>query len=337
MTAGLKGRKMKRLTIIVVVAALAYSAYWFWSASIQKAAIESWFENRRNAGWAADYSALKVNGFPNRLDTTISSPRLGDPDTGVLWESPFLQLFRLTYKPTHLIAVAANQQTFATPKGELGVKTTDLRASLEMANLATWTPERLIIVAEGLDMASTTGWAIKSDVTQLSAEIASDTTYRIALDTRDLNATFPGWLDTSSDNAKIERLFVDADLTLSAPLNRHAVERARPQPKTIILNLAEIEWNGLKLAAAGTLDVTSAGTPIGLLTLKVRNWREMLAQERSQNRLSHKAINRIELTFALISGLSGNPKTLDLPFEFKNGQIWLGPLNLGSAPTIIIP
>ena len=43
------------------------------------------------------------------------------------------------------------------------------------------------------------------------------------------------------------------------------------------------------------------------------------------------------VTLALISGLSGNPETLDLPFEFKSNGIWLGPLRMGDAPKLAIP
>ena len=295
-----------------------------------------WFENRRSSGWEADYSDLSVKGFPNRLDTTISSPRLGGSATDVVWETPFLQLLRLSYDPSHLIVIAANQQTFSVPSGDVGVSTSDLRASLEMTDISTWTPERLIVVAKDLNVSATQGWAIKSDVAQLSTEVVSGSEYRVALDARGISAAFSDILNNST-GSKIDRLTIDAVMTLSAPLSRASVEVARPQPQKITLNLAEAEWSGLKLAAAGMLDITPAGTPIGQITLKLRNWREMLEQERQQSRLSNNVLNKIELTLALISGLSGNPETLDLPFDFRNGQIWLGPLNLGSSPLIMIP
>jgi len=328
---------MKRLTIGVIVAALAYSAFWFWSAHTQKTAIEAWFQDRRSDGWASDYSEITVKGFPNRLDTTIEAPRLGDPTTGVMWESPFLQLFRLSYNPSHLIAVAANEQTFATPEAEIGVKTSDLRASFEISDLASWTPERIIVVAEDISLEATTGWTTRAEVAQISTETADDLTYRAALDVRALNATIPGLIDAASTNSQIDRLFVDAEVELDRSINRSSIERSRQQPKSIALKLAEAEWNGLNLAAAGKVEVTGSGTPIGVITLKVHNWRDMLDKERRQNRLSARAINQIELTLALISGLSGNPETLDLPFEFKSNGIWLGPLRMGDAPKLAIP
>lgn len=326
---------MKRLTILVILAALAWSGYWYWNASTQKSAIANWFDARHNQGWLADYSDLSVKGFPNRLDTTLSDPRLGDPRAGVVWETPFLQLFRLSYDPSHLIVVAANEQTLVTPVRQTNIQTTDLRASLEIADLATLTPERLIVVAEGLDLSTTDNRRLAFDVAQLSTEVTDQpNTYRVALDARGISGTLPGWID---DNGAIDRVTADLEVQLSAPLGRSTIENQRPQPQAITLTLAEAEWQGLKIAAAGDLEISAAGSPIGKITVKVRNWRDMIAKERQSARLSARALDSIELTLNIISGLSGNPETLDLPFEFVNGKTWLGPLVIGNAPIIRIP
>jgi hypothetical protein len=331
---------MKRLTIAIIVAALAYSGFWFWSASVQKDAIAHWFETRRDAGWTADYSELSVIGFPNRLDTTITSPRLGDPSTGTQWETPFFQILRLSYNPKHLIAVAANEQTFSTANGELGIKTSDLRASLELADIKSLTPERLIVVAEGLDMASTSGFTLKSNVAQISidATATDETQYRIGIDARGVAGSLPGLMDIAQGNDRaIDRLTLDTQITLTAPLSRTTIENARPQLDKITITQAEILWSGLKLSATGEVEIGHGGTPIGKITLKLENWRAMIASERQDTRITQEALNQIELVLKLISGLSGNPETLDLPFDFVNGQIWLGPLKLGNAPIIAIP
>lgn len=329
---------MKKLTIAVIVAALAWAGFWFWSASAQKSAIARWFEDRRNAGWAADYSDVSVRGFPNRLDTTLGNPRLGDPENGLLWDSGFLQILRLSYDPSHLILVWDNAQAFATPTSETTVTTTDMRASVELATARDWQAERIIVVAEGLSVNSTEDWSLTSNVSQLSFEAMPDDTssYRVALDARGLSGVLPGWVD-GSGTARIDRATVDAEISLSAPLDRRAVENGRPQPQQIRLALAEATWDGITLAAAGTLDVTETGTPLGKITLQIRNWREAIAKERQGDRLSARALNQIEFTLGVIAGLSGNPETLDLPFDFQNGQIWLGPLNLGPAPRLFLP
>ncbi|MDG1430624.1 MAG: DUF2125 domain-containing protein, partial [Paracoccaceae bacterium] len=321
--------------ILVIVAAIAWSGYWFWSASVQKAAIEGWFDNRRSGGWVADFSDLTVKGFPNRLDTTLTAPRLGDPDVGVIWETPFLQLFRLSYNAKHLIAVLANEQTIKTSTREIGVTTSDLRASLEIEDLNTVTPERFILVAEDFKLETTDDRTLGIDVAQISAEAtAHPNTYRLALDARGLKGALPGWIESDTNNA-IDRITVDLEVQLSGPIN--LAHTTQLQPESITIHLAEAQWNGLSIAAAGDVEIGTAGTPVGRVTLKLRNWRELIAAERQTGRLSQRALNQIDITLSLISGLSGNPETLDLPFDFVNGKIWLGPLMIGDAPRLQLP
>ena len=333
---------MKRLTFIVIAAALLWAGFWAWSASAQKTAIANWFDARRAEGWAADYSDLQIFGFPNRLDTTLTAPRLGDPESGLFWEAPFLQFFRFTYNPAHLITVWPNTQSFATPDEAITLTTADMRASLEMADVSRWQPQRVILVTEGLNVASDANWDLTADVMQLSLQQSEtgDAIYQLALDVRGVKGALPGWINITGQDGNqppIERLTADIDLTLSAPLDRSAVENARPQPVALRLNLADARWSGLTLAAAGDLDITPSGTPVGQITVKVRNWRDMLAKERKSGRLSPRVLDQIDFTLTLISGLSGNPSTLDLPFDFTNGKIWLGPLMLGDAPRISLP
>ena len=333
---------MKRLTFIVIFAALLWSGFWVWSASSQKSAISRWFDARRAEGWAADYSDLQIFGFPNRLDTTLTNPRLGDPDSGLFWEAPFLQLLRLTYNPSHLIAVWSDNQSFATPYQSVQVTSTDMRASLKFSDVASWSPYRLILVAEGLGITSDQNWDLSADTAQISLEQVEDqpTAYRLALDARGVEGALPGWIDITGPEGQepgIDRLTADIEVSLTEPLTRLAIEDSRPQPHSLHLKLAEATWAGLNLAAAGQLEVSASGTPNGTLTLKVRNWRDMLARERQTGRLSKLALDQIDFTLTLISGLSGNPETLDLPFDFANGKVWLGPLMIGNSPRIVIP
>lgn len=331
---------MKRLTFIVIAAALLWSGYWLWMANAQKSGIAAWFDYRRSIGMEAEYSDLQVLGFPNRLDTTVTEPRLGNPRNGIFWEAPFLQLFRLSYDASHLIMVLPDRQSYTTPRQTATIYSTDMRASLELADVARWEPERLIVVGEGLDIASDANWDLGADVVQVSLELMEDTdaSYRLALDARGIEGTLPGFEISGANDQQpgIERLTADVEVVLTEPLGRKTLEVARPQPMLIRLNLAEAVWADINLAAAGQLEITPSGTPVGLLTVKVRNWRDMLEKEREAGRLAREMLDRIDFTMTLISGLSGDPTTLDLPFEFIDGRIWLGPMMLGNAPRIII-
>lgn len=329
---------MKKLTYTVIIAALAWAGFWFWSANAYKSGIAAWFDARQNAGWIAEYDDIQVRGFPNRLDTTLAAPRLGNPENGILWETAFLQILRLSYDPSHLIFVWDDAQQLALADSNVAISSTDMRASLELQSVTDWEMQRAIWVAENLVVKSTHDLDVSADVAQVSLEAKPDAeaTYRFAIDARGLTGAVPGWLD-GNDRAKIDRLTFDAEIDLNAKLDQVTLLQTRPLPQQIRLSLAEATWDDISIAAAGTLDITAAGTPIGTLTLQLRNWRQTIAKERQSDRLSPRALDQIEFTLGLIAGLSGNPETLDLPFDFRNGQIWLGPINLGPAPQLILP
>ena len=96
---------MRRLLVVVLVAALAWGGYWFVGARAVESGLTAWIDQRRAEGWAADYATLNTRGFPNRFDTTITDLQLADPHTGVAWTAPFFQILALSYRPNHVIAV----------------------------------------------------------------------------------------------------------------------------------------------------------------------------------------------------------------------------------------
>lgn len=333
---------MKQMLVAIVAVATLWAGYWFWQSNAQEQAIERWFDDRRHAGWAADYSDLNISGFPNRIDTTLNDLLLGDPATGVMWSAPFFQILRLSYNPGHVILILPNQQTLATPRTEVQVRSSDLRSSLRLSDTANWSPERFVVAAEDLDLQADSGWLFSAEKAQVSAERKSpgEDSFRVTFQANGVSGFLPNWVDirTSTGADPVLDLFrADLDITLDRPLNRLAIEKGRPQLSKLDLRLAEADWNGLRLAMAGSLEVNSAGTPSGRLTLKIRNWRELLEQEAQAGRLSSAAFTQTEFALNLISQLSGNPETLDLPFDFKGGKVWLGPIVVGDTPVLRIP
>jgi hypothetical protein len=141
---------MKRLLFVIVTAAALYAGYWFIGSNGATAGFERWFEDRRSEGWVAEYDNITTSGFPSRFDTTISDLSLADPETGVAYSAPFLQVFALSYKPEHLIAVWPNEQTISSPFGKAAITSTDMRASLIVKKSASLALEKANYVTEGL-------------------------------------------------------------------------------------------------------------------------------------------------------------------------------------------
>ncbi|GAA6181407.1 DUF2125 domain-containing protein [Shimia sp. NS0008-38b] len=330
---------MKRLAYLILIAAMAWSGFWlagYWGVTT---AFPAWFDARQNDGWVAEYDELSVAGYPSRLDSTFTNITLADPRTGVAWEAPFFQLFALTYRPNHLIAVWPDTQTLATPTEKLDITSGDMRASLVLDAGTDLTLSRTNLAITDLGIASSADWQLsaKSVTVAMHRDEENPTRYRIAFNADDL--TPPAGFDLP-DGVDLPRSFSSfkADLTadFDQPWDRTAIETARPQPVTLDLTLAEIVWGDLQLNAAGSVTVDSSGYPTGEVTIRAVNWREILAVARQSAKVSPSVVDTLEQALGFVAQLSGNGRELDIPLTFRGGATRLGPLPIGPAPRLVL-
>ena len=330
---------MKRLLIVIVVLSLGWSAYWLVGATQAKSAFEDWFAARQAEGWLAETADITVRGFPNRFDTTFSKVALADPETGVAWTAPFFQLFALSYRPNHLIAVWPNEQGLAFPDQRLTLRSDDMKASLVVAGTPSLPLERSNFAAEALAVVSDAGWSLSSENLRLAMHKApeGDAHYRLAL-------TASGFAPPAEVAARaassLPRTFKTLEADLSAEFSRawdiSALEDSRPQPTAIDLHKAQVTWGKLDLHAAGKVTVDASGYPQGEITLRATNWREIIALARQGDEIPSALIDAMEQGLELLSAMAGNPKTLDIPLNFRGGLTRIGPVPLGPAPRLVL-
>lgn len=330
---------MRALLTLIVIATLGWSGYWFVGQQGLQQAFGQWFETRRAEGWVADTSDLSVQGFPNRFDTSFSDLALADPETGLAWEAPFFQILTLSYRPNHVIAVWPDDQLIATPLDKFRVQSTDMRASLVLASNTALAPERATLTAEFLRIAP----VLRPDETtaltalSLAAERIGETTYRLGLSARGLSPSTPWRARLDPQNTLPTQLAgVRADLTVrfDQPWDRSAIEDARPQPTHIKLDLADATWGQLQLQAAGEVSIDAIGQPTGEITIKARNWRDILDLAVAAGALPESMVKTVESGLSMMAQMAGNPQTLDIPLNLRNGRVMLGPIPLGPAPVL---
>lgn len=330
---------MKRLLTVIVVAALGWSAYWFIGSTGVKTGFSAWFEQRRTEGWLAEFTDISVSGFPNRFDATLTDVALADPDTGVAWEAPFLQVFALSYKPNHVIAIWPNKQTLAYPDQRIGLSSKDMKASLVTGASASLPLERLNLAVEDLQMASDADWQLSAQSLNLALlnQPDKENTYRLAMKSVGLAPPVAFKLGGKPDLPNTLRTVeADVQVTFTAPLDRHVIETARPQPVWIDLSRVQIAWGDLELEAAGKVDVDAKGNPNGDITIRATNWREIVQLARASGQVSDGLLDGIEQGLELLAGLSGNPKTLDIPLSLGGGVVRIGPVPIVEAPRLIL-
>ena len=315
--------QMKRLAILIIVAALAWSGYWAFSAWAQRRAIESWAEARRADGWEVVWDDLSIRGFPNRLDTTFTGLLLPDPETDTIWEAPMLQVLQVVYNRDHVIVAFPDSQTVSHEGARYEIASDGLRASLvrDGALLVRANAE-----AEVLNISGEAPLALSDLTAAISRADAEANRYRIAVNAEGI-AT-----GASASSGTQDGLRLDTTLTLNAPLRLEDYAEARP--RRIEIDRAELDMNALKMAATGEVDVLDSGHLDGQLSLRVQNLSEALAAERDAGRLPPEVLSIVEGAAQLLSGLSGREDSIDVTFEFRDRKTWLGFLPLGEAPRL---
>ncbi len=327
---------MKRLVVVIVVLSALWAGYWLVGSRAALSGFEGWFEARRADGWQAEYTDITLRGFPNRFDTTLTDPVLADPNTGLLWQANFLQIFALSYKPNHIITAFSEVQTIDTPHQHYDILSSDMRASMVMEPNTDLAFNRANLVSDAMTIIRDAGGdTTYLDGLQVALTREDGANYRLAFNADGLTPALPAAI-TSDLPAKLSAFRADATLGFSKPWDISALEQARPQPRLIKLHLAEAKWGELQLEAAGELTVDRAGTPTGKITIKARNWREIVALARATKAAPDVLLDQVEQGLSLLAQLNGNAETLDIPLGFSGGFIKLGPVPIGPAPRLFI-
>lgn len=332
---------MRKYTVILGVLALIWGGYWFIGARALEAGLTTWIDGRRADGWAADYASLDTRGFPNRFDTTITDLRLADPETGLAWTLPFFQIFALTYRPHHIIAVLPDTQTLASPLERLEITSDDIRGSLRFRPNTSLALERTDVVADQLVLRSSRAWQATLDQGRFAIHRASEaeTTYRLGADLVGLRPAegLRRALDPTGRLPEVvDTLRLDATVSFDRPWDRFAIEDARPQPTEIDLTNVQATWGQLDLQVAGQLTIDPRGLADGQIAIKATNWREMIEIGIASGMLPPGIAATLESGLESVAGLSGRADTLDLPLTFRAGRISLGFIPLGDAPRFVI-
>jgi len=334
---------MRILLAVVLLAALAWSGYWWLGKTAVERSLTAWFAARAAEGWVVNYDALRTTGFPNRFDTTIRNLELADPDTGVAWSMPFFQILALSYRPHHVIVVWPDRQLFATPQEKVTVTSSTMRGSAVFVPGRALRLDRTTVEFDTLGLSSTAGWAARLARGQLALRRTpvADTSYDIAFAAHDMklpNRFTDALAERGLVEDSAERMSVDATVVFDNQWDRRAIEDRRPQPREIDLSLAHARWGELDLKLAGRFDVAPGGIPDGQITVKATNWREILTVAETAGLVPPALAQLLERGLSQLAGLTGNPATIDVPLRFADGGMTLGGLvPLGPAPRFVLP
>ncbi len=330
---------MRTIIGICLFAAFAWFGYWFVGSSALETATKTWLQDRQEEGWVAEYSSLEVHGFPNRFDTTVTDFNLADPQYGWAWQVPEFQILSLSYKPNHFIAAWPDSQVVSTPHHKYTITSDDMRASLVFEPSTTLALERTTLTLENLTIRTSADEAssIASAILATRQSEASAFAHDIAFDGKGFvpSKALKAQIDpTSLLPADFETVDINITAHFDAPWDRIAVEATKPNLNRLDITRFNAKWGEVQIQATGTVTVDANGYPTGKLSVRARNWREMIQLAVASGALDIATGQSLETGLGLVALLSGNKDTLDVPLSFANRVMSIGPIPIGPAPRL---
>lgn len=339
---------MRKLLILLLLAAGFWSGYWVIGSRLIESRAQAWFATAAQQGIRAQMTALDVRGFPNRFDLAVEGVQIADPARGFGWQAPFVQVFAMTWKPWHLIAVLPPDQVVMLPDQSLTVLSTELMASLRARPSTDLALADVRLSGQALAVTSDLGWTVRLGQGTIALRDLPDlgpTAYTLGLNLTDLapdpaflaalrTTTIPE-LPPSDLPDTIAALTGAATLTLSAPLNRHLT--GAPFLVRADLQSLSFTWGALELSAEGMIEADQNGYAAGRITVSVTNWDRLPAL------LVAADVIRPDFAPTVLNGLralaaqSPDLSVLTLPITMADGRMTFGPFPLGPAPLLLPP
>ncbi len=152
-------RKLSRLGLYGPIAALVVlvaglSAVWLWARAETERQIDAGVTSLKSAGYEIAWKDRKIDGYPFRLNVTLTEPTLRH-NSGWALEAPRLEGQAFMHAPTTWVIAAPDGLTFVRPEsGPVRVTGKLIRASLNRMNL---TPPNLSFEGVGLGFQAAAG------------------------------------------------------------------------------------------------------------------------------------------------------------------------------------
>jgi hypothetical protein len=325
---------MRFLTALVIVAAVGWGGYWFVGERALDHGVSRLLENTPEV----QVASYEVHGFPNRFDVTLNEPRYESGRAG--WSAPFFQVFALSYRLNHIIAVFPNEQIVTLDGVEWLVRSDDMRASVVAQATTNLGLDRTSFIADALRLRTDSGTFL-AETTRLATRAIDDSSaqHDIALEVLAMHpdAALLASLDpTDSLPAVIDRLRVAAEVTFDRPIDRH-INTSRPQVSGLNLRSFRLEWGDVMVDVSGNLAVDRRGFLNGTMTVRIENLTLALETARRLGLWPEEMHPMITRAAGVMASMSDQADTINAPFIVDAGVVRFGPIVLGELPRITLP
>ena len=212
---------MSRALVPILLAAIAWSSYWFWGARNNLESIHRGLERPAGASTEIKYGLVSQVGFPNRYDVTVNNLSIENPIGEKIVTLPFIQVLRLIYKSNHKMIIFPNSLSIY----DFNIKWENAKASIVEDTLE----DRIILEAHNLIVSEEKRLGFKAERLQVSILYEKFGIIKPAI-----NINFSG-IETENKRKKFKlHLRANLNLKISPTLDLSSFVRSITQPNTWI-------------------------------------------------------------------------------------------------------
>lgn len=347
-TAWLRQRAAEHLPSVVVfaliafiaVAAAGYGSWWRLVAEEVRANAIAFQAEQRQLGRELTWDGIRTEGFPYRVETTLSTLHFMAPDRGAAYDGDRV-VVHVEPLALHRVAVSLEGQQHFFYAKERWIET-NVRADRAILSLSERSGDQHV----ALDVERLTG-AAKVDATDFKfivekanggVSVRSDdkggSWRRVELAARLENIALLGDFELPL-GPSIGLLEIDAGGRLpSQALDASAsalLAAWRREGTPIELKRFELEWGGVSVGATGAFTLDANGLPEGSLRLKLGNHPRILELLETLGWITHEtrvAAKPLLDVFAFVG--KDAQRRITVPLSIRNGEIYLGPARVGT-------
>jgi hypothetical protein len=326
---------------VVVVAALAWTGFWFYAASVARATLSGWEAREAKLGRLFRCGSQTIGGYPFRFEVRCQDAGADLPEASPPLQIRAKQLLTVAqiYQPTLILAEIA---------GPLTVGEADAKAPL----VAEWTlaqvslrgpptrPERVSTAVDNLKLS-------QSGVEALFSAKHAELHARVDPQSPPDQLVFDVAARLEQATSAVAGPLLEEPINVELSTVLHGLQDLKPKPIPELLRQlaaaggdlqvvrARVARGPMLVDAAGTLRVTPDGRLAGQLDVTIAGI-DFRLMERALPQLKANA-GPVGIGLLALLGeqttLEGRP-AVSMPLRFSDGAAFLGPLPLGRSPVL---
>lgn len=341
---------------VIALFVTVWTLGWFWFAREIQTGLQEFATRQNGNPVALSWDGVRVDGYPNRLNTHIAQPRgsWSGSDGNIAWAGPdtILGFFKDAGRTVSFRAPGTHEFTLRRDRLERRMMAVSERLYGRIEFDGRGQADGLLGRATGLEI--TVDGALATTLDQAAFDW-SQTQNRDESDGIHPNSTGQS-LTFSLSGVSLAASGLDANLAetlgrevdqLSGRLSvRGALDPVGLSPAGLTrwrdgggtLELADftLVWGPLRIAGDGTMALDDALQPVGAFTAQITGLDRLinLLERSGQMRPQQAAIARIGLAVLTRAPSNGGPPEARVPVSIQNRQLSIGPIPLLRLPVI---